>query len=814
MKSSDFLRLFVWAAVAATTTQLAVANALVRPGENMALGKACLLSPKPDYRACTDPDDPAQLTDGVYTTGYFWTQGSTVGWQGGQPVVITVDLGKVEPICGVSFNTAAGTAGVTWPTAISVLVSDDGQTFYEAGELTAMSAPHGSAPPSGYAVHRFWTDALRTHGRHVMFVIVGGSYAFVDEVEVYRGEPAWLKLPLTGEATTNGVAFANARRVGQSVARRLRADAQSVWQLATNRPAPRAIQNEVSDMLARVEAGIPGLPAQYDESFRVVLPLNPLHRQVFRAQAAIWRASGAAPLTAWPAGLWDPLAPVHPAPAGKAAVSVAMMRNEFRAGAFNLSNAGDADAALTLRITGLPGGRNPSWITVHEVQWTDTKSGQPVAAALPEARRESGDFVISVASGLTRQVWLTFHPTDVKPGLHRGRLEVSGRGRTLKVPLSVRVYPMRFPDQTTLHLGGWDYTDTEGRFDVTAENREPLIAHLKEHLVDSPWATAAVLPGGSFDSQDQLAAAPNTAKFDLWLQRWPKAARYCVFLSVSDTFAGAQMDTPPFEKRVGAWIRFWARHAQQRGLKPEQLALLLVDEPATPAQDAVILAWAKAIRAAQTGVLIWEDPLHADPSAANQEMLAACHVICPNRPRLLANAKARSYFTERRPPGTELAFYSCSNPMRLLDPYSYIRLQAWSGWQWGARSSYFWAFSDSGGGSSWNEYASVGPSYTPFFLDKASVTAGKHMEALRESAEDYEYLVMLREQVGAADRRGERGPALARARKLLAEAASRVCDAKDASALAWASDKDRSLADQVRLEILETLAELGRGGKP
>jgi len=79
VKLSDFLRLFVGAAVAATMHQLASDDALFRPGENIARGKACSLSPNPDYRLCTDPGDPVQLTDGVYTTGYFWTQASTVG---------------------------------------------------------------------------------------------------------------------------------------------------------------------------------------------------------------------------------------------------------------------------------------------------------------------------------------------------------------------------------------------------------------------------------------------------------------------------------------------------------------------------------------------------------------------------------------------------------------------------------------------------------------------------------------------------------------------------------------------------------------
>ncbi|OQB89705.1 MAG: hypothetical protein BWX84_02295 [Verrucomicrobia bacterium ADurb.Bin118] len=205
---------------------------------------------------------------------------------------------------------------------------------------------------------------------------------------------------------------------------------------------------------------------------------------------------------------------------------------------------------------------------------------------------------------------------------------------------------------------------------------------------------------------------------------------------------------------------------------------------------------------------IWEDPIHADPFAANQEMLAACDVLCPNRTKFLAEAKYRDYFATHRPPNVELAFYSCSNPLRLLDPYSYIRLQAWSCWQQGAHSSYFWAFSDSGGGSSWNEYASRGPSYTPFLLDAASVTPGKHMEALRESAEDYEYLVMLRDKIATLEQQGKNPSALERGRQLLTTAAHRVLSADGASDLSWFATKDRTVADQVRREILDVLTAL------
>ncbi|MDD4101994.1 MAG: hypothetical protein PHU80_05110, partial [Kiritimatiellae bacterium] len=92
---------------------------------NVALHKPYTLEPTPGYRHCTDPGDKAQLTDGVYVEGYFWTQTGTVGWNNVAPVICTIDLGKVEPVCGVSWSTAAGVAGVSWPESLYVLVSDD-----------------------------------------------------------------------------------------------------------------------------------------------------------------------------------------------------------------------------------------------------------------------------------------------------------------------------------------------------------------------------------------------------------------------------------------------------------------------------------------------------------------------------------------------------------------------------------------------------------------------------------------------------------------------------------------------------------------
>jgi len=800
---------FVWAQETAE-----LQKDLPPPGyQNLALGMPYTLEPAPHYEHCTDPDDVKQLTDGAYSQGYFWTQPSTVGWSGTKPI-ITFDLGKDSPIRGVSYSTAAGVAGVEWPVAIFLFVAGDDRQFRFAGDLVDLSVKHGQPPAQGYGLYRFWTDALETHGRYLAMVVDGSPFVFVDEIEVYAGAPDWLSVPVPGEATGDLKSPLGAMAVHSCTKRRIHEDVEGVRQAVADSTVPEVVRKAINQELERIVAQQSETKPSSDKDFRAVLPLNDFHARVFRAQAQLWRAKGLGPFVLWQTGLWDALSPhTEPPKESRPAVTVKMMQNEFRAASFNISNTTDAPVTFELRVAGLPGGINPPCVTVHKVLWTDTHAGTPVAAALPEAERNGEAYSIDVLPGLTQQVWFTFHPVDVAAGSYEGSVELKSPGVTLSVPVLLTVYPFRFPDKPTLHLGGWDYTNMASSRDVTEQNRGLLVRHLQEHFVDAPWATSAAMPSGEYDDAGNMTKMPDTVNFDQWLELWPQARQYCVFLAVGSSFDKWPMEAPEFETGVKAYASFWAQHAKDKGLKPEQILLLLVDEPSDPKQDAVILAWAKAIKASGSGLRIWEDPIYQDMSKANQEMVAACDVLCPNRCIFLAaNPTYREYFVAQRERGATLEFYSCSGPMRLLDPYHYVRLQAWECWRYGAVGSYFWAFSDGGGASSWNEYALQGNSYTPVFLDATSVTAGKHMEACRESVEDYEYLVMLKKAVDEAAGRGVSGEVVQRAQSLLNEGPACVCDAKQPASYRWHRDEvDRSLADQVRVEILETLTALTAG---
>ena len=163
------------------------ANSLL--GTNIALNKPYTMSPAPNYPYCTDAGDATQLTDGAYTSGWFWTQQSTVGWSNppSAPTII-IDLGSIQPVKGVSYNTAGGVGGAYWPTAINLFVSNDGINYSSIGDLASISnSEHGNAPAYGtHAVHRYWTDQLATFGRYVKLEVIQQPFVFVDEIMIYK----------------------------------------------------------------------------------------------------------------------------------------------------------------------------------------------------------------------------------------------------------------------------------------------------------------------------------------------------------------------------------------------------------------------------------------------------------------------------------------------------------------------------------------------------------------------------------------------------------------------------------------------------
>src|SRR5699024_713219 len=96
--------------------------------QNLALHKSYTISAKPNYDLSAPPSDSTSLTDGIYSSSgkTFWTQKTTVGWKWKEFVIVTIDLGKTQPVGSVSFSTAKRkSSSVYYPWGIYVFLSND-----------------------------------------------------------------------------------------------------------------------------------------------------------------------------------------------------------------------------------------------------------------------------------------------------------------------------------------------------------------------------------------------------------------------------------------------------------------------------------------------------------------------------------------------------------------------------------------------------------------------------------------------------------------------------------------------------------------
>lgn len=795
-----------------------VASGVALGSENLARGKDYTFSRRPNYTYCTDPDDAKQLTDGFYdcARGQIWERKETVGWMVGGPeaLSITVDLGKVEPISGVSFNFAAGAAGVSWPKGIYIYVSEDGKGWRYLGDVLSKSCAEGTPPKrDGYEVYRATSERMPGRGRYVMFLVSTMGFLFSDEIEIYRGDA---KL-LAGEACGRPVADPFAHIGTFVVSDRIRQDLERLA------PGDRGLAAEIDALEGAAE-----IPKTTE------LPLNDVQRRVWKKNAPKLRAAGFRTPVMWTAERWanlDAFAIPDAAKVTDDPLAVEMMRGETRATAVNILNPTDDRVVWEISVEGLP---ESACVDCREVPFTDTATFVPVAAALRPGRGAATS--LPVESGTSKQLWISFSRPSVAAGTYEGTVVARAKGRkTLRRPIRLIIHDFDFPKDCTLHLGGCDYLNGSCTYYNAPGNVKDQLRFFRENFVDTPWATWSVSPQGAKAAGDGRIVNADQLDFrcwDEWVARFPEARLRAVFMFAERLdggkakfgFGGFGVGTPEFDRFVGDYFRAWSGHMRQRGEDPAKVAFLVIDEPGdrdvAGEFPAVIVAWAKAIKAADPAFKIMADPdYRADMSVAGREMYDVCDIICPKLDYVVDPGHDRNRaFVLESIPREKLWFYQCNGPSRHLDPISYYRQHFWCCWEYGAKAASYWAFGCGGGiGDSWRAYAQTRAEYSPYFVGQTEVTESKQSEGIREGMEDYEYLRMFRDEIAAAK---ARGADVALAESVLAKAVAVALNqtgGKDRGPYSraddhyWKTDKDRSSPDRARLAVLRMMSKLKRG---
>jgi hypothetical protein len=789
-------------------------------GENIALHQTVTTNPAPNSPD-TKTNDLAQITDGLFVgdkpewdngvnANSLWVQKGAVGWQHKKPVVITIDLGKVQPISGLSYSTAGGRAGVSWPDHIYIATSDDNKTWHYVGDLVSLSVKNGVPPVEGYTNFRYITRDLKTHGRYVALGIVENVFVFVDEVEVLRGEDALLAQP-AGREIPEMMEFAKHDVVTEKARRRQNEDITSVRALLEKANIPAQQKSTLEARLATDEKATAEMQP-LKEDFKTIVPITDAHRDILAVHGEVLAAQGLKPLTVWKKHRYAWLPLVHvPEQKQAAQLQISLLRNQFRSDAILLTNASGQPMTVNVRLQSTPAGAQDGWLKLDSAIWTDTYQGVPVQDALMPLDFANGVYSTTIPAGVTGKLWVTVDSSKLPAGTFKSTLAIGGAGQNISVPLNVAVSKVAMPTPR-MSLIMWDDTDGQGHGALNPQNRPAAIALMRSHFLDTPSAYPSVLPllkDSDFNANNQLIGKIDFTSFDQWVAMWPGSRNYFVFRNIdgTDTFADKKVGTPDFDARVGNWAKAIAAHMKELGLQPSQLILCLVDETRNESQDTFLLDWSKPIKAAVPEFRLFTDPIWREPEKASQEALTINDIICPH-----PNWENEYYVKLAHKYNRDLWFYNGPGMGRVGDPQLGYRQMAWRVFAANGRGMGFWSFWDTTHApTSWNEYSATNRTYAPAFLDKETVYNSIHWDAVRDGIEDFEELSLLKDAIA----KSKNSSLKAQAQKVLddavAAATALISDGsldEDKGDYDWSKNNDPTVVDAQLAKLREILEKI------
>lgn len=711
---------------------------------NLAKGKAYTVSPQQNYtQSLSAPaSDTTSLTDGKYTVGYFWSQKTTVGWQGAKTVEILIDLEKEYNIGSIAFNTARGEkAGVYYPTHIAVFVGPDRDHLLYVADLASVLENKSGA----YQVKRFAQNDIGAWGRYVFLVVVTkGYYMFCDEIEVLEG------------------GFVNEKSGNLSV-EQARKFADQIRRLGIE----KELLNKQADDMNKV--AVSAAERDHMQKIKQQIALLQTTNDVGKVDVEMFTLRGAALRDRFSenehmiqtVNTWSQLTPhTFHAEASPPALSFLLPKGGYDSRSLLVTNLSvkhrEVSVSLDKTLAGIE-------IALYQVPFVKTVAVEYVADPLVPA--ENG-FVLR--PGESRMVFVTVHGTQA--GVWNYTIQTKSEGRITSIPITIHVVNIDMPKNLHLHSVNW----AELNHKLISDRKQAAVNDLLSHHTNVIEVPPAYLPIGElpqdFGTLEEYLRISNGITKVLLFAHLKPATRSSV--NGKYYFMGNEWKI---------WFKKWfeevTKVTTKAGIPKENLYFYPYDEmDGKHIEEFIAFAtWARKE--------IPDIRLYA--TINNERALKALPYLdvaqIANREELLGAIETTK---------TEVWIYDTKAPAKSQSPYSYYRLMSWKAFLNGYKGIGFWAYADAdadagsgaNSGTAWDDFDGAYPDYAVIYEgDNGTIISSRRWEAWRMGIEDYELLTMYAKVKGD-------GAAKALARCVLD------------------NQQDTSKADEVRRKILLELS--------
>lgn len=674
--------------------------------QNLALHKKYTLSAPPNYAHAAPSTDKSSLTDGIYTTGYFWTKLTTVGWKRRQ-ILIDIDLDAENPIDAVTFNTARRTqVGVDFPKNIFVFVSRDNKNFAYVGDV-------GETPDNttgDYSVKKFILNNINTIARYVTIVVIPrNTFVFCDEVEVLKGTKK-------SAVPSTVISKENLDKAVDSLL--------SLEYSKNNLINIVAKLKESSASSAEINKTVDQSNAILSNKNLSEADLKKVRNDIFHARASRFRATFNTSFIVEKYNPWDSLSEFYEPEKVSDILSYdfTVLKNGTHYGSFVLTNSSQSQSKFTINFDN--NDTSISKCDIFTVPFVSAANFSYVADPLILTN------TVELNSGASQL--FVFKISGKKSGSSNFDIIIQSESKKVFLKVKTKIIDLAASDNDFVNANVWAYLNYPMLKDRNAEAAKDLETHHINSIVIPP-------------SIIQTIKGNDYTTFSSYLSYFKKTDKIFLFTSyssVANKNKGGQFLSAEWKNNFIEWYTTILKVITENGFSNSKVYLYPYDEvgPKEVEDFKMLINWAKS---SIPGIKFYA-------TITNQE---AANSILP----IIDIAQihlARLELLKNSPPyKCETWIYEGKSPARSVSPYTFYRLMAWKAFAKGNTGIGFWNYADEGPGRILNlisdNLSNPASSYSVIYDGPGKqIISTRRWEAFNLGIEDYAILKLYARRFG------------------------------------------------------------------